>query len=845
MITIGYSTRKIDLEFVNMLKKTSGIKDLEVLPFENNGEYSLTQIYNKAIEQSKNDILILCHDDIYFEKNNWGQKILKHFKRNSEYGILGVAGSTKLPKSGMWWEDRTKMKGIVNHENNGKKWESKYSDNLGNQIDDVVLVDGLFIAINKKIIKEKFNEDVKGFHFYDVDFSFRNFMKDVNIGVIYDIRITHKSIGQTNEQWEKNRREFAEKYQNDLPVKVVKDIDINSPLKIMISGLFFKDYTGSEMYIYELAKGLKKLNCDVTVVSDINGPLSKNAKSYGIKTLPFSEYPGFKLGDGKWMLNTQQGPQTSQPNMFYKISEVDFDIIHIQHKPVTERILNMYQNIPKVSTIHSEVINLEDPIDDETILKYITIRPEIQEKIVNVDGININKTEVIYNPIDETKFNTKNVKDDGYILFVGTIDYLRKKSLFDIAEYALSESKELWIVGENKADYLESLTSLTHVKHFQPTNQIEKYVKNCSETAGILLGRTTIEGWMCGKPGWIYQVDSNGTITSKNKHEVPSDINKFNSLEVSKKVKQIYVDSINKWNDDIEEIVIEKRNSTVIRQDDLYFNNRKITPNNTKNWGDLIPTYIIQKLSDSDLIQDGDVFNVKSPMKNYPIYSTGSVMRYTKNNSIVWGTGCIEEGSIGEKPKKIYAVRGPLTRKELIKKGWDCPEVYGDPALLFPLIYNPKIEKKYKYGIIPHYIEYESKKDINVIKNLEKLGFKIIDICAGVEKFIDELLEVENVISSSLHGMIVADAYGIPNARVNISNKLIGGDFKFKDYCMSVGRDVDYGLQLTESTTLEEIEELYFNSKINFDSDKLLNSGPWNFEENYSMFFSKKLVTDE
>ena len=60
-----------------------------------------------------------------------------------------------------------------------------------------------------------------------------------------------------------------------------------------------------------------------------------------------------------------------------------------------------------------------------------------------------------------------------------------------------------------------------------------------------------------------------------------------------------------------------------------------------------------------------------------------------------------------------------------------------------------------------------------------------------------------------------------------------------------VGRNIDYGLQLTESTTLDEIEELYFNSKINFDSDKLLNSGPWNFEENYSMFFSEKLVTNE
>ena len=55
-----------------------------------------------------------------------------------------------MPKSAKWWEDFSKMKGIVNHEHEGKKWESKYSPNKGNQLDDVVLVDGLFIVINKK-----------------------------------------------------------------------------------------------------------------------------------------------------------------------------------------------------------------------------------------------------------------------------------------------------------------------------------------------------------------------------------------------------------------------------------------------------------------------------------------------------------------------------------------------------------------------------------------------------------------------------------------------------------------------------------------------------------------------
>ncbi len=218
MITVAFSTRKIDPSFVELLKKTSGIKSLEVLPFENNGEYSLTQVYNMALEKSSNDIVVLCHDDIYFEKNNWGNKVLKHFKRNEEFSILGVAGSRYLPPSGRWWEIPTEMFGVVNHEHQGKKWTSKYSEPKGNKLDETIIVDGLFIALNKNKIKHKFHEDVKGFHFYDVDFCFRNHLEGIKIGVFYDVRITHKSIGMTNDSWEKNRQQFVSTFTKKLPL---------------------------------------------------------------------------------------------------------------------------------------------------------------------------------------------------------------------------------------------------------------------------------------------------------------------------------------------------------------------------------------------------------------------------------------------------------------------------------------------------------------------------------------------------------------------------------------------------------------------------------------------------
>jgi len=223
MITIGFSTRNINQDFVNMLSKTSGVSKPEVIPIENNGQYSLTEVYNKILKQSTNDIVVLCHDDIYFDSKNWGQKIFNHFKRNKDYGIIGVAGATFLPKTAKWWGDMSKMRGIVNHEHDGKKWESKYSKNLEDKVKNVIIVDGLFLCVHKKRIQTNFNESVIGFHFYDVNFCFENFIKGVKIGVIFDVRITHKSIGMTNEKWEENRLLFSKKFSDYLPKKITKN----------------------------------------------------------------------------------------------------------------------------------------------------------------------------------------------------------------------------------------------------------------------------------------------------------------------------------------------------------------------------------------------------------------------------------------------------------------------------------------------------------------------------------------------------------------------------------------------------------------------------------------------
>lgn len=235
MITIGYSTRKIDSSYIEHIKKTCGSKKVQIIPVENNGEISLTQVYNKILEEAENDIVVFCHDDLKFETSSWMYKLKAHFSKNPEYGIIGLAGTKYMPISGRWWEMQTSMFGIVNHESDGKKWESKYSKDIGNKIEPTIIVDGLFFAVNKKNIKENFDESVNGFHFYDIDFCFRNYLKFVKIGICTNIRVTHLSIGETNEQWESNRKIFADKFSEKLPV------DITEPEKHVKTFIFIHD----------------------------------------------------------------------------------------------------------------------------------------------------------------------------------------------------------------------------------------------------------------------------------------------------------------------------------------------------------------------------------------------------------------------------------------------------------------------------------------------------------------------------------------------------------------------------------------------------------------------------
>ena len=124
----------------------------------------------------------------------------------------------------------------------------------------------------------------------------------------------------------------------------------------------------------------------------------------------------------------------------------------------------------------------------------------------------------------------------------------------------------------------------------------------------------------------------------------------------------------------------------------------------------------------------------------------------------------------------------------LERSGIKAPSAIGDPALLMPLLYRPDRVRKYRLGIVPHYSDRAG-----VLRRLDRTcldeegDVALINIATDrVEGFIGLICQCDFIVSSSLHGIIIAHAYGIPAVWVEFSDALYGDGMKFKDYFLSV-----------------------------------------------------------
>jgi len=227
------------------------------------------------------------------------------------------------------------------------------------------------------------------------------------------------------------------------------------------------------------------------------------------------------------------------------------------------------------------------------------------------------------------------------------------------------------------------------------------------------------------------------------------------------------------------------------------------------------------------------------------LLAIGSVLQKVRySNCQVWGSGIIEE-KYNFKNADFLAVRGRYTQKKLRELGYKTPEVIGDPAVLLPLVYQPKNLKKFKVGIIPHYVHFEK------IKKLVSPDVLVINLLDGIEDIIDQICSCEFTLSTSLHGIIVSHIYGIPSLWTDfkeIEEKLHGDNIKFKDYFSSV-EIKEYEAFLipnvkdVEMTDIfEKLSEKYQDkllpnpNVIEYLQKKLLEVAPFTLKEDYENY---------
>jgi GT2 family glycosyltransferase len=221
MITIIYSTHK-DQEYNNKFKQhllqTVGVKDSQILEYENHNEHSLSNVYNSGVTESIYDIVVCCHNDIKLE-NGWGKRLLKDFEDNPDYGIIGKAGSCYFPESGVYWDrmNQTMVGQVYHHPDGQKKWLNKYSPKLPFLV-PVVTIDGLFMSFDKTKCTHMFDTTIGKFHFYDHLFCVPNYLSGVKIGVTSSFEITHQSVGRPNDEFWGSKEKFLEKWGSKLPL---------------------------------------------------------------------------------------------------------------------------------------------------------------------------------------------------------------------------------------------------------------------------------------------------------------------------------------------------------------------------------------------------------------------------------------------------------------------------------------------------------------------------------------------------------------------------------------------------------------------------------------------------
>ena len=217
-----------------------------------------------------------------------------------------------------------------------------------------------------------------------------------------------------------------------------------------------------------------------------------------------------------------------------------------------------------------------------------------------------------------------------------------------------------------------------------------------------------------------------------------------------------------------------------------------------ENYGDALMTPLLRTLFDIEPeyvpMDKAELIGVGSILDSYHRgRSTWQrlINSWPRRDLHVWGSGFMNVGGKPWWPQRvhIHAVRGPLSREKV-----GLPIIpLGDPALLLPAIWaKPRTE--IEVAVVPHFATY--REFLDRYKTSLPRHWQIVDLLGDPELITKQIACAEIVVSSSLHGLIVADAYNVPAIRLSGGRRIKGDGFKYRDY--EAFRGAAYGAPISE-----------------------------------------------